>query len=286
MTTERPVPATSLRRRADRITTASITIAALVTVASMCGLFTGWPYRLETENWLLQARGQDIGNLLAVIVLVTAALRMRRGSHRATQVWIGAQFYLLYAYIVYAFAVHLNALFLVYVAILGLVTFSLLAVLPAHLHLDRADAHRRGGRFAGGVLIGTGVLFALLWFSELLPALFSGQIPESLELAGLIVNPVHVIDLSVVLPGMIVVGALGIRRIPPGTALTLPLLVFSTLMALSIVAAMILITITGHDGTLAPAILVTAVAGINVTAATILTRSPRNRGSEAEPSTP
>ena len=35
----------------------------------------------------------------------------------------------------------------------------------------------------------SGVLFALLWLSELIPATVSGQAPPSQEIAGLIVNP-------------------------------------------------------------------------------------------------
>lgn len=60
--------------------------------------------------------------------------------------------------------------------------------------------------FAGWVLIVTGGLFALLWLSELVPATLSGQAASSLEIAGLTMNPIHVIDLSVVLPGRIIIG--------------------------------------------------------------------------------
>jgi len=257
------------------VAAASCTIAALVTVSSALGLLADWPYQYETENWALQARGQDVGNLLAIVVLVFATMRMRAGSVRAAQVWVGTQFYLLYAYLVYAFAVHLGRLFLVYVAILGLVAFSLIAVLPAVLRGAAPVVHARDRAVAGSVLIGTGALFALLWLSELIPALISGEVPASLELAGLIINPVHVIDLSFVLPGMIVVGVLGIRGTRVAAALSLALLIFSALMGLSIVAAMILITAAGHDGGLAPAIMVTGVVVLNLVAAAGLTRDAR-----------
>lgn len=265
MTTVRTLPATSRRQQGSWLTVASLAIAGLVAMASLLGLFADWPYQFETENWALQAQGQDVGNLLAVVVLLVATIRMRAGSVRAAQVWVGAQFYLLYAYLVYAFALHLGRLFLVYVAVLSLIAFSLIAALPAALRVP-TTGRVRARRFGGAVLIGTGALFALLWLSELVPALVSGEVPASLELAGLIVNPVHVIDLSVVLPGMIVVGVLGIRGTPTG-ALTLPLLVFSTLMGLSIVAAMILITAAGPVGSVIPAILVGVVVAVSLAAA-------------------
>jgi hypothetical protein len=174
---------------------ASLAIAALVTLTSLLGLLTSWPYQQETQNWTLQARGQDIGNLIAVVVLIVSTIRMRDGSFRATQLWIGTLFYLLYAYVIYAFAVHFGRLFLVYVAILSLVVYTLIAALRSSA---RPSGYPLGAThvFAAWVPIGTGALFTLLWLSELVPASMSGQLSPSTAAAGLIVNPVHVIDLS------------------------------------------------------------------------------------------
>jgi hypothetical protein len=245
-------------RRGTSLVVASFGIAALVSLASLLGLFVPWPYQHENENWLLQARGQDIGNLLAVVLLVVSTLWMRAGSTRATQLWMGTLFYLLYAYVVYAFAVHFGRLFLAYVTVLGLVVYTLIAALPASA---RPSGYPRGAVrvFASGVLIGTGALFALLWLSELVPASLSGHAPPSLDLAGLIVNPVHVIDLSVVLPGMIVIGVLALRGNQTALFLTVPALVFSVLMGLSIIAAMVLIMVSAHTSGLAPMVMVAVV---------------------------
>jgi hypothetical protein len=255
-----------VQRRRTLLVVASFGIGALVTLSSLLGLLTSWPYKQETENWVLQARGQDIGNLLAVVVLIVSTISMRAGSSRATQLWIGTLFYLLYAYVVYAFAVHFSRLFLVYVAILGLVVYTLIAALPTSA---RPSVYPRGTVrvFAGWVLIGTGVLFALLWLSELVPASVSGQAPPSLEVAGLIVNPVHVIDLSVVLPGMIVIGVLTLRGNESGLFLTVPALVFSVLMGLSIIAAMVLIVVSGDTSGFVPMVMVSLVVGASLVAA-------------------
>lgn len=236
----------------------SFVIAALTAVASLLGLITSWPYQEETDNWVLQARGQDIGNLLAVVVLTVSAVRMRAGSSRAAQWWMGTLFYLLYAYLVYAFAVHFSRLFLVYVAILGFVFFTLVIAVSAR---ERAPADPGGPArlFAAWVLIGTGALFALLWLSELVPATVTGQVPPSLTAAGLIVSPIHVIDLSVVLPGMIVIGVLTLRGNKAGLTFTVPALVFSVLMGSSIIAAMLLIVATGEPSGLIPLLMVAVV---------------------------
>ena len=229
-------------------------------------MIASWPYQEETANWVLQARGQDIGNLLAVVVLVVSAVRMRAGSFRATQWWIGTLLYLLYAYIVYAFAVHFGRLFLVYVAILGLVFFTLVIALSTR---ERASAYPNGRArlFAAWALIGTGALFSLLWLSELVPATVTGQVPPSVAAAGLIVSPIHVIDLSVVLPGMIVIGVLTLRGNNAGLMLTIPALVFSVLMGSSIIAAMLLAVAARETGGLIPMVMVAIVVVVSLVAA-------------------
>lgn len=253
----------------------SLVIAVLVTVASVLGLIASWPYQDETENWVLQARGQDIGNLLAVVVLVASAIRMRAGSFGAAPWWLGALLYLLYAYVIYAFAVHFGRLFLVYVAILGLVFFTLVIALSTR---EPAPAYPSGPArlFAAWVLIGTGALFALLWLSEVVPATLTGQVPPSLEEAGLIVSPIHVIDLSVVLPGMIVIGVLALRGNRTGLELTVPALVFSVLMGSSIIAAMVLIAATGEIGGLVPMVMVAVVVAASLAAAIAYARRTRD----------
>lgn len=256
----------SAPRRSGLLIGMSLVIAVLVTVASVLGLIASWPYQDETENWVLQARGQDIGNLLAVVVLVVSAIRMRAGSFGAAPWWMGALFYLLYAYIVYAFAVHFGRLFLVYVAILGLVFFTLVIALSTR---EPAPTYPRGRArlFAAWVLIGTGALFALLWLSEVVPATVTGQVPPSLAAAGLIVSPIHVIDLSVVLPGMIMIGVLTLRGKKTGLELTVPALIFSVLMGSSIIAAMVLIVATGEPSGLVPMVMVAIVVVASLAAA-------------------
>lgn len=268
------------QRRTGLPVAASFVIAALVAVASLLGLFARWPYQYETENWVVQAWGQDIGNLVAVVVLVISAVRMGAGSVQAAQVWMGALLYFLYAYIVYAFAVHFGRLFLVYVAILGLVAYTLIVALRQG-EPPSAYPNGRARLFAAWTLIATGALFALLWLSELIPATVTGQAPPNLAVAGLIVNPIHVIDLSVVLPGMIVIGVLALRGQETGLGLTLPALGFSVLMGSSILAAMVLTVATGDASGLVPLAVVAVVVAASLAAAIAYGRRVQHTGLEA-----
>lgn len=234
-------------------------ISLLVVLTSVAGLADPGVYGQETGNWATQAKGQDLGNLLAVVVLVVAALRYRKGSQLAARVWLGTLLYLIYAFIVYAVAVHLNYLFLVYVAVLGLsawaVIFNVNDVRGGGFRYPRG----RPRTFAAWVMITTGVLFAGLWLSELVPALLTGTVPASLADAGLWVNPIHVIDLSMVLPGFIVSGIAALKGREHGLFWLAPWLMFSVLMGSSIIAAMVLMMGEGAADTVPATVMVSAV---------------------------
>lgn len=239
---------------------ASVTLAALVTVASILGLTAPSVYEDETKNWATQAKGQDVGNLLAVAVLLVSGWAHHRGSHRAGLVWLGTLMYLVYAYVIYAMAVHFSQLFLVYVAVLGLSSYAVLCSVDRLRAADGEAPTRPARRLAGWTSIAIGVLFTLLWMGELVPATLSDETPASVVEAGLWVNPVHVIDLALLLPAFVVAGVLTLRGRQPGPFLVGPLLVFSVLMAASIVAAMVLMTAEGFDDTLPPLVMVSTVA--------------------------
>jgi hypothetical protein len=236
-----------------------------MTASSLLGLMDPDAYGRETENWALQAKGQDLGNLIAVLTLVGACWAYVRGSRAAGSVWLGTLFYVIYAFVVYAVAVHLNRLFLVYVAVLGLSVYAVLS----HVDALRAStpSEARGTRLAALTLIATGAVFALLWLSEIVPALVTGEPPQTLVDAGLAVNPIHALDLSLVLPGLVLTGLALLRGRPNGRFLGGPWLVFSVLMAASIVAAMTLIMAGGDSAAGPPLVGVSGIMLVSLFAA-------------------
>lgn len=237
----------------------SVLISTLVVVASLFGLFDPSIYGKETENWATQAKGQDIGNLLAVVVLIVSGYLLRKGSFKAGLLWLGTLLYLIYAYVVYAMAVHFNALFLVYVAVLGLCSYAVILTISDMKRQNIECGNVSALRFASYVIIGIGILFGMLWLSEIIPALLTDRVPQSLLDAGLWVNPIHVIDLAIVLPGFMLTGYFALKGRSSGLFFLAPWLTFSVLMGLSIVAAMIMMTLQGVGSTLAPMIMVSLV---------------------------
>ena len=252
----------------------SLAITILVTLASILGLADSDVYGEETKNWATQAKGQDLGNLLAVVTLLLSGYGYYRGSHRAGLIWLGTLLYLVYAYVIYSMAVHFNELFLVYVAALGLSSYAVMwsvgRLRADNQHLPQPSARR----VAGYTSITIGVLFGLLWLSELIPATLSGEAPQSVIDAGLWVNPVHVIDLSVLLPAFIIAGYLTLQGEASGLFFVGPLLVFSVLMGASIVAAMILMTSEAAENTLPPLVMVSLIVLASLFAAWRYLMSP------------
>src|SRR5919197_385957 len=104
---------------------AALALAAAFAATSLGGLLLPSTYARETASWRAQALGQDWFDLLVVVpVLVTGAIRVPRGSRAARIVLGGALIYSAYSFVLCAFAVHFNALFLVYCAGLGSSVFS------------------------------------------------------------------------------------------------------------------------------------------------------------------
>ena len=108
-------------------------LAVIATLTSLFGLATDWPYAVETDNWRLQAQGQDAGNLLAVAVLIAGLAGARRGSLRGLLLWVGALLYLAYTFVLYAVTIHFGPLFPAYVACLGLAAYALILTLTRAL---------------------------------------------------------------------------------------------------------------------------------------------------------
>jgi hypothetical protein len=217
-------------------------LALLVAAASLGGIVLPATYARETANWAAQGIGQDWVDLLfAVPWLITSAVLAASGSRRALLLLAGGCFYTLYEFTIYAFAVHFNALFLVYCAAVGLSLFALAGIAAMLWKEDPARwyAGPVPTRSIGIFLTAVGVLFGAAWLAEILTALVHGTVPASVAEAGAATNPVHVIDLSVVLPLHVIAGVSLLRRRPLGFALAPIVLGFGVLMAASIAGLMV-----------------------------------------------
>lgn len=241
--------------RIRSVTVASLVVAGLIAVASLGGILCSSVYARETPSWRAQGIGQDWANLVVEVpCLVAFALYARRGSRRARLLLAGGLFYACYAYATYAFDVHFNALFLIYCGILGASAYAL-AALGSDLH----DAYTWYGpgapvRLAGGFAMACAAGFALLWLSQIVPALVAGTAPAEVVEAGLFTSPVHVLDLSFVLPATFAGGWLLWQRRPLGYVVVTTFLGFGVMMSASLVGIAFALYAAHRSVSVAPAI--------------------------------
>jgi len=238
-------------------------IAIMVAIAGLAGIFDPAIYARETASWAAQGIGQDWVNVLiaAPLLLATGGVAFR-GSRKARVLLGGALLYTSYSFVIYALAVHFNALFLIYCAVLGLSTFALVDLVtvlraddPPSWYDDRAPIAT-----AAGTLLAIAVVFGAMWLAQDVPAVLGGNPPGDLAVTGLPSNPVHVLDLSLVLPAMVITAVSFLRGRPLGRVLAPVLLGFGVLMALAIGGMVLVMNLLGVAIDVAPVIVMASVA--------------------------
>jgi hypothetical protein len=241
----------------------SLPIAIFVIIVSYAGLFIPDTYARETANWAAQAVAQDIIDLFLIIpfLLITSWLAFKK-SRIALLFWGGVLIYLIYTFVLYCFAVHFNQLFVVYCLVLGLSFYAFLYFLLSQIKDPIASwfSDKVPVKTVGIYLMILSGLFYLLWLSEILPAIFSNTTPATIIETGLLVNPVHALDLSVVLPGFMIVGILLLKKNPLGLLLAPAVLTFCILMDITIGTLMIVMDIRGIETDLSLTVIMVLLA--------------------------
>lgn len=188
----------------------TVVLAGCVVVASVYGLVAESPYRSLPEATVVGARAQDACSIVVAVVLLV--LVARRASTTTLLVRLGLLGYLTYSYLIYVTGVPMNRMFLVYVVIVGLAGSGLvpgLVRVVARPPASSASSALTTG--TGWMLVVTGILFSGLWLSALLPFALGGARPEP-EGVGGTPYPVFWLDLAIVLPLVVLVGVLLLRR--------------------------------------------------------------------------
>ncbi len=216
----------------------SIPIAILLVIAAGVGLFAAGLYR-DTPGLVAQALGQDLITLVVALpaLLISAALAAR-GSQRAWLVWLGVMVYVAYTYASYAFGIRFNPLFLVYVALLGCSIYALIGGLITMdwSAMKAGFTDRTPVKPVSIFLLVIAGLFYLIWLSEALPASLAGTAPESVQDDGTPTNVVHVLDMGLLLPALVLTGISLWRRKPMGYVVAPALLANLVFLVLAILS--------------------------------------------------
>lgn len=239
----------------------SIALILLVISVSIVGLLYPEIYRAAPPTWLTQSVGQDAIDLFLVVPVLIIGTLYSFTSHRvAVYLWLGTLLYLVYTFMIYCFAVRFNPLFIPYCFILGISLFSFLWFFAKDQKKFTGDTENKFLRIIGIYFIVVSVAFYSLWLSEVIPATINNEIPEGTREAGLFTNPVHVLDLSIFLPGTFMIGILALRRTLFSTVMAPALLTFFILMHLTIAVLSVIMAIRGVGGSYIVAIFMTCAA--------------------------
>lgn len=187
----------------------SALILVLTIAATAGGLLVDGLYRdnaFATAAW----KGTDLATLAVGVPLLALALTFSlRGSFRAQLIWLGMLDYTLYNYAYYLFGTAFNALFLVYVA---LFTLSILALIFALANVDvgsirRHFRDRTPVRGIAAYLLFVAAGIGGLWIAQSLSFVVTGQVPEFITKVAHPTSIVFALDLSLVVP-FLVLGAI------------------------------------------------------------------------------
>jgi len=216
--------------------------------ASCMGIFNESTYLREQPSLAAQGVGQDIVNLfVGGPILLLALLFMNRGNKTASWIFAGMVFYYLYSYIIYTFGIHHNKLFLVYCATLALSTYTFIFWIYYNAGQDIKSWFSKAPpvRFTAIFILAIAAMFYMIWLKDIVPPLLNGEAPAFVIENNYAPNPVHAIDLSFALPGLIVISILLLKDHKLGYLFTPILLVFTIILAIALIGMMVMVLARG-----------------------------------------
>ena len=183
----------------QRVSTALAVVSALTAGLS----FVFWEvFHRDVPMSIGNMRGTALTILLLGVPLLLLSMAMTaRGSLRALFVWLGSLAYIAYNAVMFCFAAHFNAFFLLFTALLALSFWSLLTLLAKVEPEALAAACSRVPRRSLSVyLVLSSGAFAALWLEAIVPATLRNETPIALSEAGITQNPVWVLDFAFTFP--------------------------------------------------------------------------------------
>ena len=247
----------------------SYIIALLVAAVSAAGVMLPSVYAKEHISWAAQGFGQDIINVVLVFpALLICLYLIKKRSIAGLLLWLGLLIYLAYSYVYYAFFMHFGSWFLVYTAILGISFYTLIGALVNLTKNEIKQIENNAfSKWPAVYLLVNGFMFLVLWLMEIIPSLVKGDIPKSATDVGLWLNPVHVMDLAFILPGMVLTAVLLRKKNSTGFLLAVPFMVFAIVMGIAIISMIIILNVRDvyHGIGVIPLMVINVSIGIYLT---------------------
>lgn len=265
------------------ITILSSVIVLLAIIAASVGIFSSGgpgPYQVETvrgDTVTVYGKGiykhmsvdvapqgiaQDYVTLfVAVPLLIISLIWARRDSLRGRFLLAGTLGYFLVTYLFYLVMGMYNALFLVYVILLGTSFFAFAQVLLSIYTNELPPQFKESTpvKWAGGFLIFNSIAIGMMWLGIVVPPLLERTIiPDQVQHYTTLI--VQGLDLALLLPLSFVSGLLLIRKRPFGYLLAPVYFVFLSILMGALTAKIIAMGMLGQN--VIPAIVIIPLLGL------------------------
>lgn len=265
------------------VTVLSLIIILLAGIAASTGIFSSGglgSYEIETvrgdsvtvygkgiyqhmsEEVAPQGIAQDYVTLFVGIpLLIIALIWARKDSLKGRFLLAGVLGYFLVTYLFYLLMAMYNALFMVYVILLGASFFAFVLTLFSFDLKALPDCFPESipRNFIGGFLIFNSIAIGLMWLSVVIPPLFDGTIiPQQVEHYTTLT--VQGLDLALLLPLAYLTGWLFIKQKPMGYLLSPVYIIFLSILMLALTAKIIAMGLIGEA--MMPAILIIPSFGV------------------------
>ncbi len=214
----------------------SLITAMLIGLTSFVSLFMPDFYEAESREWQIQCKAQDFINLAILTPsFISVSLLLFANRPYAPLLWAGCLLYMVYTYLIYCFDIHFNTFFILYCIILSLSVYLLFHFFYSYRNRQALNALKWPVvKVTAMYFLILPVLFYALWLSEIIPATLHFTLPASVRESGLFTNPVHVLDLSFLLPGIFITGMMLLQKKRLAFTLAPVFLTFFVLMDITI----------------------------------------------------
>lgn len=187
-------------------------------IASTAGLINPNIYDKVLDASILPATiAQDVMTLFVSLTVIVLAVRFDENQLKQHLIIIGSLGFFFYAYMIYAIERLYTSLYLVYLAIVGAsfycIAYSLMSI-RQNIY-NKISLSKRVRQFSSGYNILSAGIFSLIWVSQLIPLIQSGDKPEFLY-------SIYIIDLCFILPALVISGVLSLRENGFGILMLIP----------------------------------------------------------------
>lgn len=243
------------------ITISSGLILIFAGVASFLGILNSDLYHDNSFVKTVWQANDWITFLFVIPSLLIVMLLSKKMKAKAVLVWLGLLSYFFYNYAFYLFGAVFNSMFLLYVFICALSFYSMLGIcstLPVH----EFNFEPRTTKWVSIFLIMLCIMLCLIEIPPCINFIVKGEIPQLNLITGHPTNIVYALDLTFIVPAMLIAAILNFKKNVWGGIFSLIMLVKASTYGLVLISGTISLMLKGDSDPLFPVWIFITSGGI------------------------